>query len=405
MHWRLATALVLSGATLNGCSCTPPTPTLHVSPGNTVEVGQTVTFDSNPQDGDMPDHVVSDNQLDWDLDGDGSFGERPGERVVRTSFAAPGKYSVTFHVVGVYTESVLGESELPVHGYATQVVTVVAKLPPSQNQPPTADLQFNPDPAITEYAGTYDASASTDPDGQIVKYEWQWGDGTPDTTSTSPSVKHAYEFAGTYGVHLITTDDKGATGTTDRTVQVQDGPPPGKVIAREAAAVTAAGAGSPFTIALDHATLSPGTTTVSGAKLVTAGFRARGRLHFKKEPKLLGRQRSPRWAGSIALVQRGSGTTAKLAGQGYILLALSKRNSVCLAGTASATLVGRGFKGRLAVAGGKGPGARLRGTGSFAPPVGLAAGKPRLSGHLKLRKVRKARPLPRACRTLARSLR
>ena len=50
MHWRLATALVLWGATLNGCSCEPPAPVLHVSPGNTVEVGQTVTFDSNPQD-------------------------------------------------------------------------------------------------------------------------------------------------------------------------------------------------------------------------------------------------------------------------------------------------------------------------------------------------------------------
>src|SRR4051812_7463162 len=404
MHWRLATALVLSGATLNGCSCTPPTPTLHVSPGNTVEVGQTVTFDSNPQDGDQPDHVVSDNQLDWDLDGDGSFGERPGERVVQTSFAAPGKYSVTFHVVGVYTESVFGESELPVNGYATQVVTVVPKLPPSQNQPPTADFQFNPDPAITEYAGTYDASASTDPDGQIVKYDWQWGDGTPDTSTTSPSAKHAFEFSGTYNVHLTTTDDRGATGVTDRTVQVQDGPPPGKLIAREALTVSAAGAGSPFTIALDHATLKPGTTTISGAKLVTAGFRASGRLELRKVPKLLGRQRTPRWAGSIALVQRGSGRNAKLAGQGYILLALSKRNRVCLAGTASATLVGHGSKGRLAVAGGTGSGARLRGTGTFGQPVNLA-GKPRLKGRLKLRKVRKARPLPRACRTLARTLR
>jgi PKD repeat protein len=403
MHWRLATALVLSGAALNGCSCEPPDPSLTVSPGTTVEVGQTVTFDSNSPGGEPADHIPPGAQVDWDLDGNGSFGERPGERVVQTSFAAPGKYSVTFHVVTLFTEDVLEGGQAPIDGYATKVVTVTAPLPPGQNQPPTADFQFSPDPAITEYAGTYDASGSKDPDGQIVKYEWKWGDGKPDTTSTSPSVKHAFALSGTYDVHLTTTDDRGATATTDRTVQVQDGPPPGKVIAREAARVSAAGAGSPFTIALDRATLSPGTTTVSGAKLVTVGLRARGRLEFRKVPKLLGRHRSPRWAGSISLVQRGSGRDAKLAGQGYILLALSKRNSVCLAGAASATLVGRGFTGRLAFAGGKGPGARLRGTGTFAPPVGLA-GKPRLTGRLKLRKVRKARPLPRACRTLARNL-
>jgi hypothetical protein len=200
------------------------------------------------------------------------------------------------------------------------------------------------------------------------------------------------------------TDDAGATGTTVRTVQVMDGVPPAKVIAREAAAVTAAGAGSPFTIALDSAKVTPGTTTVSGAKLVTAGIRVRGRLHFKKEPKLLGRHPSPRWAGSLALVQRGSGTKAKLAGQGYILLALSKKDSVCLAGTASATLVGRGFTGKLAVAGGSGLGARLRGSGTFLPPVHVLS-KPALSGRLKLRRVHKRLGLPKACRTLARTLR
>src|SRR4051812_2983299 len=404
MRWRLATALVLSGATLNGCSCEPPTPSLHASPGTTVEVGQTVTFDSNPQAGDPADHILSDSQVDWDLDGNGAFGERPGERVVQTSFATPGKYSVTFHVLTVYTENVFGESEVPVNGYATKVVTVTAPpQQPPENQAPSASFEFSPDPAITEYAGSYDASGSHDADGQIVKYDWQWGDGTHDTSSTSPSVKHAFEFSGTYDVRLTTTDEKGATGTTDRMVQVQDGPPPGKAIAREASRVSAAGAGTPFTIALDRATLEPGTTTISGAKLVTVGLRASGRLELRRVPRLLGRHRSPRWAGSIALVQRGSGAKAKLAGQGYILLALSKGNSVCLAGTASATLLGRGFKGRLAVAGGHGPAARLRGTGTFGQPVDIA-GKPRLSGHLKLRKVRKARRLPRACRTLARRL-
>jgi len=403
MRWRLATALVLSGATLNGCSCEPPNPSLHVSPGTSVEVGQTLTFDSNAQGDDPPDHVLTDSDVDWDLDGNGSFGERPGERVVQRSFAAPGTYSVTFHVRTDYTENFLS-GDFPVDGYATTAVTVTAPQPPGENQVPSASFEFSPNPAITEYAGTYDASGSKDPDGQIVKYEWEWGDGTPGTTTTSPSAKHAFASSGAYSVRLTVTDDQGATGVTERTVQVQDGPPPGKLVAREAAGVSAARAGSPFTLAVGKVRLTPGITTVAGSKLLTAGIRARGRLHFRRAPRLLGTHASPRWAGSLAFFQKGSGLGAKLSAQGYVLLVFSRKDRVCLAGTASAKLSGAGFAGRLAVAGGRGLGARLRGSGTFSPAT-RRNGNRVLNGRLKLRKARKARRLPKACRSLARILR
>jgi PKD repeat protein len=376
---------------------------VHVSPSTTVQVGQVVTFDSNRGPNDPDDGIGDNTNVSWDLEGDGTFGDNPGQRVVQRAFDTPGTYRVSFDAANLIFDSWLDDNPYFLHGYDTKTITVTAPPGTGGNQVPSADFAFSPDPAITEYAGTYDASASRDPDGQIVSYEWKWGDGTPDTTTTSPSVKHAFGFSGTYTVHLTVTDDQGATGATDRTVQVQDGPPPGKVIASEAAGVTAAGAGSPFSIGFGQVAFTPGTTTVSGVKLVTAGMRARGRLHFKKAPKLLGRNRSPRWAGTIALVQRGSGPGARLSGQGFILLALSKKNSVCLAGTASATLLGHGFKGKLAVAGGTGLGARLRGTGTFSPAVHLAT-KPALSGRLKLRRVHKKRGLPKACRTLARTL-
>jgi PKD repeat protein len=401
MHWRLATGLVLSAATLNGCSCDAPYPNLHVRPGETVQVGQVVTFDMNRAPGEGDDGIASDTSISWDLDGDGTFGDRPGERVVQRSFAAPGTYRVSLDTVNAVFESWL-DAPTFVHGYRTSTITVTA--PPDGPQPPAASFEATPNPGYTERDITFDASSSTDGDGQVAKYEWDWtADGTYDESGTSPTATHNYDHADTFTVRLRVTDNDGQTGTTDRTVQVMDGIPPGGLIAREAAGVSAARTGSPFTIALDHAAITPGTTTVSGAKLVTAGVRAKGRLRFKKEPKLLGRHRSPRWAGSLALVQRGSGPKAKLSGQGYILLTLSKRNAVCLAGTASATLTGRGFKGKLAVAGGKGPSARLRGSGTFSPLVHLT-GTPALSGRLKLRRVHKARRLPKPCRTLARTL-
>jgi PKD repeat protein len=55
---------------------------------------------------------------------------------------------------------------------------------------------------------TFDASASYDPDGSIVSYEWDFGD---DVTGTGMIVNHTYEEAGDYLVRLNVTDDEGET--------------------------------------------------------------------------------------------------------------------------------------------------------------------------------------------------
>jgi PKD repeat protein len=361
-----------------------------------------VTFDSNRGPNDPEDFIASDTNVSWDLNGDGTFGDHPGEHVVQRSFDTPGTYKISFDAVNLVFESWLDDDPVFMHGYATRTIKVTA---PTGPQPPAASFTFSPSPGYTESPITFDASGSTDSDGQIVKYEWDWtADGTYDEAGTSPTASHAYSPAGTYTARLRVTDNDGQTGTTERTVQVMDGVPPGKIIAREAGGVSAAGAGSPFSLGVGHVSLRHGTTTVAGTKLLTAGIRAHGRLSFKRVPALLGKHRSPRWAATLALLQEGSGVKAKLSGQGYILLALSKGNSLCLAGTASAKLGGGGFTGRLAVAGGSGPSARLRGTGTFSPPVHVSS-KPALSGRLKLRRVHKRRTLPKACRTLARTLR
>jgi PKD repeat protein len=56
---------------------------------------------------------------------------------------------------------------------------------------------------ITAYtvAGT---STSTDSDGTVVGYEWNWGDNTTLDTTANPS--HTYVLAGTYTIRLKVTD-------------------------------------------------------------------------------------------------------------------------------------------------------------------------------------------------------
>jgi PKD repeat protein len=64
-----------------------------------------------------------------------------------------------------------------------------------------------------------DARASNDPDGTIVAYAWQFGDGTSATNST-PTTIHVYTRPGTYTVTLTVTENNGATATASSSLLV-----------------------------------------------------------------------------------------------------------------------------------------------------------------------------------------
>ena len=85
------------------------------------------------------------------------------------------------------------------------------------NQPPKASFTFSPKNPLVNEEITFDASASTDPDGSIVSYEWDFGDGN---TGSGKIVTHSYPSAGDYTVTLTVTDDKGAKDTTTREIKV-----------------------------------------------------------------------------------------------------------------------------------------------------------------------------------------
>jgi PKD repeat protein len=70
-------------------------------------------------------------------------------------------------------------------------------------------------------ACTFDGSASSDSDGTIVAYGWNFGDGT---VAPGPTATHSYSAAGSFTVILTVTDNGGMSGTRIRVVSV-DTPP------------------------------------------------------------------------------------------------------------------------------------------------------------------------------------
>jgi photosystem II stability/assembly factor-like uncharacterized protein len=88
--------------------------------------------------------------------------------------------------------------------------------PPPQNRPPEASFTILPNRLAVSFTDT-----STDPDGSVVGWAWDFGDGA---TSTERHPNHTYAAANTYIVSLTVTDDDGATGTGGRIIVVQAGP-------------------------------------------------------------------------------------------------------------------------------------------------------------------------------------
>ncbi len=89
------------------------------------------------------------------------------------------------------------------------------------NRKPSAGFTFSPDTPDTQDSITF-TDESTDPDGSIDSWEWDFDDGN-ESTAQNPS--HTYADDGTYDVELTVTDDDGTASTMSKTVTVSNTPP------------------------------------------------------------------------------------------------------------------------------------------------------------------------------------
>ncbi len=87
------------------------------------------------------------------------------------------------------------------------------------NLPPVAEAG-GPYSGTVGAAISFSSAGSSDPDGTIAGYSWNFGDGT---SSTQASPQKSYQAAGTYTATLTVTDNQGATASDPASVTVTGG--------------------------------------------------------------------------------------------------------------------------------------------------------------------------------------
>src|SRR5712692_593641 len=162
----------------------------------TVPTGTTITLTISSTD---PDGTVTGLKVVW---GDGTVDSLTGAATLDGHFfSLGGSYAAYVNATdnaGLTTQSSI----------STKTIT---------DRPPVAVLYKTTTSALTGDVVGFGASASTDPDGGITGYAWNFGDGI---TGSGAGISHSYATPGTYTVILTVTDNSGSANTATTTMTI-----------------------------------------------------------------------------------------------------------------------------------------------------------------------------------------
>ena len=115
---------------------------------------------------------------------------------IRHTYSNPGEYQAT-------ATTITGDGRRETSAPITIIVT--------QSSNPIAMIFVDHIDGDAPLAIRFDGTASFDPEGQPLTYEWEFGDGTP--VGTGSVLNHTFNVADQYTITLTVRDASGATGS------------------------------------------------------------------------------------------------------------------------------------------------------------------------------------------------
>ncbi len=154
----------------------------------TPVVGETVDF-TDQASGDI-------DLWSWNFgDGSSSTSQNPSH-----SYSSAGTYTVELTVTDVEGQTDTTQQDITV-----------------SDGSPIADFTYDPSNPVEGDTVQF-TDQSSDPDGTVEEWSWNFGDGS---SSTSQNPTHVYDTADTYTVELTVTDNDGKTTTTTQDITVE----------------------------------------------------------------------------------------------------------------------------------------------------------------------------------------
>jgi PKD repeat protein/predicted nucleic acid-binding Zn ribbon protein len=158
----------------------------------------TVKFDASASSG-----MNGISSYAWDF-GDGTLGQGVSPSHV---YKTAGIHTAVLTVTDRGTPSQTGTKNRPINATAAPVT----------NQKPAASFTASKGSGNASLTVAFNASGSSDTDGNITQYAWDFGDGKK---GSGVKTSHLYESAGTYQATLTVTDDKGSSVSTYQAISV-----------------------------------------------------------------------------------------------------------------------------------------------------------------------------------------
>jgi PKD repeat protein len=119
------------------------------------------------------------------------------------TYLVPGTYTVTLTTTDGWLK-------------AASTTRQVVLVEPPTNSAPTVTFTAN----CTALTCQMNSAGTVDPDGDVIRYSWSWGDLTAVSTTANPA--HSYAAQGTYTITLTVTDGWNRVNTTTRTVTMTE---------------------------------------------------------------------------------------------------------------------------------------------------------------------------------------